>query len=296
MNYIKDMKSKEQQSLLGFHVPAYKYLAAVPFCLLASSFSPLQAEASPATHRVADATPVRSIRQVENVEVNTPVGTAPRLPYQLWVTYTDGKAEYRQVRWLNSGLNTENDEAKAQNHPVGSQYTVRGFILGDNTTSNGFPVVAKVSVVGEKWDVPSNRPVAEPLPLNKVKVTGDNRLTWNRDLDIDHLLSLDVSQQLYNYRDTYGLPTDGYTVSDGWDSPTTKLKGHGSGHYMSAMAFAYACCQDKVKKAKLKANIKRMVDELRACQERTFVYDEKLGRYWEARDFAPEDQLKEAER
>ena len=93
MNYIKDMKSKEQQSLLGFHVPAYKYLAAVPFCLLASSFSPLQAEASPATHRVADATPVRSIRQVENVEVNTPVGTAPRLPYQLWVTYTDGKAE-----------------------------------------------------------------------------------------------------------------------------------------------------------------------------------------------------------
>ena len=293
MNYIKDMKSKEQQSLLGFHVPAYKYLAAVPFCLLASSFSPLQAEASPATHRVADATPVRSIRQVENVEVNTPVGTAPRLPYQLWVTYTDGKAEYRQVRWLNSGLNTENDEAKAQNHPVGSQYTVRGFILGDNTTSNGFPVVAKVSVVGEKWDVPSNRPVAEPLPLNKVKVTGDNRLTWNRDLDIDHLLSLDVSQQLYNYRDTYGLPTDGYTVSDGWDSPTTKLKGHGSGHYMSAMAFAYACCQDKVKKAKLKANIKRMVDELRACQERTFVYDEKLGRYWEARDFAPEDQLKE---
>lgn len=134
--------------------------------------------------------------------------------------------------------------------------------------------------------------MVEPLPLNKVQITGDNRLTHNRDLDIDNLLSLDVRQQLYNYRDTYGLSTDGYPVADGWDSPTTKLKGHGSGHYMSAMAFAYACCPDKGKKAQLKANLKLMVDELRMCQERTFVFDEKLGRYWEARDFAPEEELK----
>ena len=33
---------------------------------------------------------------------------------------------------------------------------------------------------------------------------------------------------------------EGYTRSDGWDSPETKLKGHGSGHYMSALALAYA--------------------------------------------------------
>ena len=135
-------------------------------------------------------------------------------------------------------------------------------------------------------------PVAKPLPLDAVSIDGENRLTQNRDLDIDQLISLPVKQQLYNYRDTYGLSTEGYPESDGWDSPTTKLKGHGSGHYMSALAFAFASCQDKTKKDILRRNIIQMVDGLRECQERTFVWNEQLGRYWEARDFAPEEELK----
>jgi DUF1680 family protein len=126
-----------------------------------------------------------------------------------------------------------------------------------------------------------------------VSIDGENRLTHNRDLDIDQLISLPVKQQLYNYRDTYGLSTEGYPESDGWDSPTTKLKGHGSGHYMSAMAMAFASCQDPAKKDILRRNIIEMVNELRECQERTFVWNEQLGRYWEARDFAPEEELKQ---
>ncbi len=178
-------------------------------------------------------------------------------------------------------------------YEVGKEYTVDGVIIGDNTTENGYPISAKVTVVGGEWKVPSNVPVAQPLPLGDVTLTGDNRLTSNRELDINQLLSLDVTQQLYNYRDTYCLPTEGYTMSDGWDSPQTKLKGHGSGHYMSAMAFAYASSTNRAQKAKLKANIKRMVDELRACQEMTFVYSDSLGRYFEARDYAPEEVLKQ---
>ena len=34
-----------------------------------------------------------------------------------------------------------------------------------------------------------------------------------------------------------------------------------------------------------------MVDGLRECQELTFVWDNKLGRYREARDLAPEPEL-----
>ena len=56
---------------------------------------------------------------------------------------------------------------------------------------------------------------------------------------------------------------------------------------------AYASCQDAQKKARLLENIRTMVDEMRACQEKTFVWDEKLGRYWEARDLAPEAELRE---
>ena len=235
----------------------------------------------------------RSIAKVERVSVETPVGCAPRLPYQVWVTYSDGKGEFRQVKWLNSSEATEKAESNPTINPVGTAYQVRGFIIGDNTTANGYPVTAEVQVVEGAWPVPNCIPVAEPLPLSQVSIDGNNRLTWNRDLDIDQLISLPVKQQLYNYRDTYGLPTEGYPEADGWDSPTTKLKGHGSGHYMSAMAFAFASCQDEGKKDILRKNIKMMVDELRQCQELTFVWDEKLGRYWEARDFAPEEELRQ---
>ena len=233
----------------------------------------------------------RGVVSVENISVETPVGNAPRLPYRLWVEYADGKGEYRQVRWLNSGEATEQVESNSEVNPVGTIYKVRGYIIGDNTTPNGLPVSAEVKVV--EGFVNEEVVKAEPLPLNCVSIDGQNRLTWNRDLDIDQLISLPVKQQLYNYRDTYGLTTEGYPMSDGWDSPTTKLKGHGSGHYMSALALAFASCQDKVKRDILRRNITEMVDGLRECQERTFVWNEQLGRYWEARDFAPEEELRQ---
>lgn len=228
----------------------------------------------------------RIIQQAPEISVQTPQGTVPRLPWQIQVTYADGTREWRQVKWTNSLREIEEEQAAL---PAGSTYVVKGYIIGDNTTENGYPLEAAVEVVEGAWETPGL--VAKPLPLGDVKLIGNNRLTGNRDLDIRNLLSLDITQQLYNYRDTYGLSTEGYTESDGWDSPETKLKGHGSGHYMSALAFAYASTDDPVHKEALKANISRMVDELRACQELTFVFDKKLGRYREARDLAPEAEL-----
>ncbi len=252
----------------------------------------------------------RNIKQVSNVNIETLVGHVPSLPWQVWVTYSDGSHEWRQVKWSNSNPTEEKQQADAQKTPIGSHYTVRGFILGDNTSSQGYPIDAKVTVVEQlqnhKKDQPQNRinVQAEPLPLSHVRLTGQNRLTSNRDLDVRMLLNLDVTQQLYNYRDTYGLPTDGYTVSDGWDSPTTKLKGHGTGHYLSALAHAYAGASESDKvlladgrmvnvKSELRKRIERMVREMRECQERTFVYSDSLGRYLEARDYAPEAELQQ---
>ncbi|MGN0282387.1 MAG: beta-L-arabinofuranosidase domain-containing protein [Prevotella sp.] len=238
----------------------------------------------------ADGVSPRIIKEVKPVEVSCPEGTAPRLPHLVWVNYSDGQSEYRQVRWNNSALATEKEQADSKKNPAGKSYKVKGYIIGDETTEQGFPISAEVKVVNGESGVPPTA-VVHTLPLADVTLNGDNRLTWNRDEALREICSWDVTQQLYNYRDTYGLPTEGYTVSDGWDAPDCKLKGHGSGHYMSALAQAYAVATDPVQKDILRKNIVRMVDELRQCQERTFVYDEKLGRYWEARDFAPEEEL-----
>lgn len=238
------------------------------------------------------ATVYRTISKVSAVTVDCPVGTAPRLPNLVWVTYSDGYSEYRQVRWANAPLADEQAEADAHKHPAGSQYEIGGFVIGDETTDNGYPVKAQIKVVAEGYQAPEKE-VAHTFSLADVSIDGDNRLTHNRDEAIREICSWDVTQQLYNYRDTYGLSTEGYTKSDGWDSPDTKLKGHGSGHYMSAIAQAYAVATNPEQKAILRKNITRMVNELRECQEKTFVYNKELKRNWEARDFAPEAELRE---
>ena len=39
----------------------------------------------------------RTIATVENISVQVPVGCVPRLPWQVWVKYTDGYGEYNRV-------------------------------------------------------------------------------------------------------------------------------------------------------------------------------------------------------
>ena len=235
----------------------------------------------------------RTIAKVDPIQVETPVGTAPRLPWQVWVTYSDGSHEWRQTKWMNFQISEEKQEADPALNPVGKTYMVNGFIIGDNTTDEGYPIKAKVMVTAKEWASPAPKPIARTLSLKEVKLQGTNRLTHNQSADIQALLPFDITQMLYNYRDTYGLSTEGYKQSEGWDSPTTKLKGHGSGHYMSALAMAYASTINEGQKDALRERIRRMVNELRECQERTFVWDSTLNRYYEARDYAPEEELKQ---
>ncbi len=235
----------------------------------------------------------RRIVSTDVIQVESPVGTAPRLPYMVWVRYSDGKGEYRQARWSNSEKSVEEAQANADLYPVGTRYSIAGHIIGDDTTPLGYPIEAQITVVASPRNSSKSTPRARALTISEVSLEGENRLTSNRDLALNEIVSWDVSQQLYNYRDTYGLSTEGYTRSEGWDAPDIKLKGHGSGHYMSALAQAYIVTDDEKQKAILAQNITRMVDELRLCQERTFVWNDSLGRYWEARDFAPEAELRQ---
>ena len=60
---------------------------------------------------------VRSITSVQPIVIYCPVGTVPQLPYQVWVTYSDGQGEYRQTKWSNSALSTEQSEADDKVYP-----------------------------------------------------------------------------------------------------------------------------------------------------------------------------------
>ncbi|MBQ7571894.1 MAG: hypothetical protein IJT19_06615, partial [Bacteroidaceae bacterium] len=93
----------------------------------------------------------RSIRRVEPIRVEAAEGTVPVLPWQVWVTYSDGRGEWRQTRWSNSLRSIEEQQARL---PYGTEYTVEGVVVGDNTTDEGYPITAQVRVVAWASAVP----------------------------------------------------------------------------------------------------------------------------------------------
>src|SRR5258708_39303512 len=81
---------------------------------------------------------------------------------------------------------------------------------------------------------------------------------------------LDVPRLVYNFRQNAGLPTG--TVHNpfgGWEAPAdgkrgTELRGHFTGHFLSASAQLYASTGDKEAKAKGD----EIVAELAKCQDK----------------------------
>lgn len=242
----------------------------------------------------------RAIVSYDPINVECPAGNAPKLPNQIKVYYSNGDSELRRIKWEGYSVADQTTQA---GYPVGHEYTLNGNIQGDNATVNGYQVAANITVVAAEKnnEVPSNEPVAETLPLSKVTLNNDpdgeqNRLTLNTESHIQYILGVDVTRMLYNYRDTFGLSTEGYATPGGWDSPTTKLKGHGYGHYLSGLALAYASDAKPDEREQLLSRMKRMTDEMREMQEMTFVKitdEDGVERFREARDrYSNDDEVR----
>jgi hypothetical protein len=88
--------------------------------------------------------------------------------------------------------------------------------------------------------------LVESFPLTKVTLDRDAQgrdtpFIKNRDKFLRGLAVSNPDNFLFNFRETFGqAQPDGVKALGGWDSQTTKLRGHASGHYLSAIAQAYA--------------------------------------------------------
>src|SRR5204863_1997247 len=104
------------------------------------------------------------------------------------------------------------------------------------------------------------RVVAQPVPLNKVRLTG-GPLQRAQLGDIEYLLELEPDRMLAFYRTRAGLAPKG-TPYGGWDGPGRSLTGHVAGHYLSAVSSMYAATGD----ARFKDRADYLVRELAAVQ------------------------------
>jgi DUF1680 family protein len=176
----------------------------------------------------------RRLSHVPDITVETVVGTLPRLPRAIPAVYRDN-ASGPDVRVLWPAP-ADNSEVKAA-----GTYTVTGKVPG-----TAFEPKATVIVTAPVRTAVAPSRVVEAFPLSHVVLERDTKgretpFIKNRDKFIRALAATNPDSFLYNFRDAFGQPQpEGARPLEGWDNQTTRLRGHASGHYLTAIAQAYA--------------------------------------------------------
>jgi DUF1680 family protein len=194
---------------------------------------------------------------VPAITVETLVGTLPRLPATVPAVYRGGKAgEPVRVIWPSP------TDTTAVAKP--GSYDVAGHVPGTSFTAKA-TVIVKVPV---GIMTPPDR-LVEAFSLSQVRLDPDTKgretpFIRNRDKFLKGLAASNPDNFLYDFRDAFGQPQPaGARQLEGWDSQTTKLRGHATGHYLSAIAQAYAgTTYDKELRATFLQKMNYMIDTL----------------------------------
>lgn len=105
-------------------------------------------------------------------------------------------------------------------------------------------------------------PKVDPFPMSQVRVLAGeckDAQEWNRG----YLNRLPADRLLHNFRLNAGLPSSAEPFG-GWEEPKGELRGHFTGHYLSACGLMYASTGDK----DIKAKGDLLVDGLAQCQKK----------------------------
>jgi DUF1680 family protein len=193
--------------------------------------------------------------QVSDVKVETAVGDLPRLPSYVQGTYQNKKGPQVRVLWPAAIDNTTVLKP--------GSYTVTGRVAG-----TGFQPKAIVTV---KEYNKSTTPVLklQPFHLDQVSLKNgshghSSKFVENRDKFITTLAKTDPNSFLYMFRHAFGQQQpEGAKPLGVWDSRDTKLRGHATGHYLTAIAQAYASTgYDKALQATFAQKMEVMVNTL----------------------------------
>ena len=122
---------------------------------------------------------------------------------------------------------------------------------------------AVVRLGGTQPEQPLVKRKLEPFPYDRVRVEG-GIFAENKNRMLAFLLTVNDDSMLYNFRAAAGLDTEGAEPPAGWDAPECQLRGHTTGHYLSALALAVCCGENE---AAYRNKIRRMVSGLSQCQK-----------------------------
>lgn len=196
------------------------------------------------------------LMNVSDVKVETVVGSLPRLPSYIKGVYKNG-IEGPQVRVIWPSPKDNSQVLK------NGQYTVTGTISGTDLKPK-----AIVTVKEAKETATPDRKL-EVFKLDQVALNTDlngnqTKFIENRDKFLTTLATTDPDSFLYMFRNAFGQEQPKEAEPLGvWDTQETKLRGHATGHYLTAIAQAYASTSyDKTLQANFANKMDYMVNTL----------------------------------
>ncbi len=197
------------------------------------------------------------LEAVPDIKVETTVGRLPRLPYTIPAVYRNGaRGPDVRVIWPSP-----RDNSQVLRPGV---VTLTGHVPGTR-----FHPKAAVTVKEATELVPLPERRVEAFTLGQVVLDRDTKgrdtpFIKNRDKFIRTLAATNPDSFLYNFRNAFGQKQPEGAVPLGvWDSEKTCLRGHATGHYLSAIAQAYAgTTYDEALRANFLQKMNYLIDTL----------------------------------
>ncbi len=138
----------------------------------------------------------------------------------------------------------------------------RDFLAGVTGAALLGPLGGKaLTAASERSNLFRQQPIPiQPLPFGAIRLL-DGPLLAAQESNRAVLNRLPVDRLVYNFRINAGLSATAQPLG-GWEKPDCELRGHFTGHYLSACALMYAYTGDE----SVKAKGDEIVSELKKCQ------------------------------
>lgn len=190
------------------------------------------------------------VDSIEEPELEAQTGELVYLPYVAVIHTKEGKTLVHRVNWKEG--------AKRVYDNVGI-FQEEGVLDGLEC-----PVFCKVTVKEEiRKEKKSTEPLMGYFDHGEAILEEGSRFYTAQEEMQEFLLQMDDDRMLYNFREACGLDVKGAEPMTGWDAPECHLKGHTSGHYLSALALCYKAGRNET----IKEKAYYMIEELGKCQE-----------------------------
>nr|WP_317282313.1 beta-L-arabinofuranosidase domain-containing protein [uncultured Sellimonas sp.] len=189
------------------------------------------------------------MKEVLPIKRRVPTKTLVVLPQAVVVKADNGHLFSRRVEWEGG-----NEQSFKEN----KVYILEGYIKSEQLKAT----IEIEAMENFREEIKKTSPELNAFDNGETKLLKNSPFYEAMQRDFKYLINIDDDQMLYNFRKASNRSTLGAAAMMGWDSPECMLRGHTTGHYMSALSLCYR----ETKNEKIKEKLHYVIKELGKCQ------------------------------